>query len=285
MEKNNFSNLKPSNEEILKSIKNKKITSAREIMKNLDKKITLPGLMKRLNILLKNNEICKINISKSFWKPRGITKKQAIKGFNYLNLKEDGRISKYYIYLPITSNLSEKLNKTIQNLEKKEDYKKIIKKIAKEHTKLEMYCKYVDNFASNPKLIRKNIRKEYLERSSKEKIKGWRISDYDVETISGAIKLFCEGGKEADSKVDIVNIKFIKIKDKEYFFVKDELIPKEKLIRFLSIIEFPPFIRFLLSDVVKSSIIPPEIINLVNKIVEMTQDLFIKIVNDSQIKI
>jgi len=288
MEKSNSKGLKPTNDEILKVVKNKGVLSAKGILDKLDKKITLPGLMKRLKQMIRNNEISYLDLSKRLPNSLRIPKRMIREQMDIFGVNHDGRIKKYYYHLPLTAKFNKKLNDLIKGQENKEKYIRIVWEITREYGVLELYSISKEKLLSRPDIIRKALRKGYIEISSKEKIKGLRITKYEIEAIQRRLELFLEGGRTGQLVINVKNINFIRVRDKSYFFVNDELIPKEKLTKFLmKTIEFPPYTAFLISDMVRNAeaIVPPEIIDSINRVVDSTQNLFIEIIKDSQIKV
>lgn len=283
MEKVNPKGLKPTNEEIINIVKNKGFLSAKEILNNLDKRITLPGLMKRLKNMIKTNEIGYLDISKRPKKNSKIPKKVIKQNLDLLSIKTDGRIRKYYYHFPLTARFNRRLNDFLKEKINEKKYQKMVWEITREFGGMELFSISKEKLLTRPDIIKKNLRVAYCEDYPKEKIKGLRIVEDDIEACKNILNLILK--TEGELRIDLRNIDFIKVKNKLYFFVNDELIPKEKIVKFLKIIEFPPIMSFLLSDLIKQSIVPPEMIDSMYRIIDRIQNLFIEVIKDSQVKI
>jgi len=283
MDKAQFKILKPSNDEILSLIKKKRAISANEILSGLDNRITLPGLKKRLHLLIEENEISYFRWDKKLKKKYRLSRKEFKEMAGFLQIRPDGRIKKYYAYLPLTSQFNKRLDKVLDKSGKKGNYRKKIYEILKDFKGLEQDSRFKTWRMSNLEKFKTSLKESYIKTTGRKSL---RIDKNFLKMTKRGMEIILEGINKVDPEIRINEIRFIRIKGKDYFLAGEEFIPKMKLLNFLNLIEFPPFVKLSFSDLMPKDIEPEEeLITLTDKIVKNMRDLFLMIVRDSQVKV
>jgi Tfp pilus assembly protein PilZ len=231
---------KVSNLEILNIIKKGKIMSANEIWGKVGRtRISLPGLMKKLSILMRSGNIDHFDLDKL-----SFSKKYKKHIFQTLGIsKPDGRINRYYCYFPERNKLKYKLDKIIPEGIGNKRYKRLVENILSDFSHLEiMSIKVVKSWDDDEyqrKEMKKIIKKYGAEIGKK------RVYQKDIDKFKNLIKNSLGELNEFHTNFGTKE-KLMRVEGKQYMEIGDELIPSIKIIEFLRLIEIPIGIKWIL---------------------------------------
>ena len=265
MNKNNENNPKSKHDDILKTLSNGGVWSVNQIRKKLlsqnpQIKISLQGIEKHLDKMEEMYEVAYFDSTK-----RNI---EFIKEV-YPQTKMNSKIKKYYIGIPLSSKLFKRIKNVTKRFDNQEKYDKIINEIMRTYRGLEIIAPHQKNELTNEDAVKRSLREN---RKGKK-----RVTDNLTQKKIQNAKIDVESFNKKIVKLKIP-IETLTINDKKYFMVNDELIPLEKLIYFLNILEMTDYMKWIAYNIEKNRV------DHTHPLLTQMKNLFIEIASDSQFK-
>ena len=262
---NNKATSKSKHNDIINVLSNGGVWNINEIRKKLSSNspkinISLQGIDKHLSKMIGQYEVAYFDNSK-----RNI---EFIKEV-YPQTKMNSKIKKYYIGISLSSKLFKRIKNVTKRFDNQEKYDKIINEIMKTYRGLEIVAPYQKNELTNEDAVKRSLREN---RKGKK-----RVTDNLTQKKIQNAKIDVESFNKKIIKLKIP-IETLTINDKKYFMVNDELIPLEKLIYFLNILEMTDYMKWIAYNIEKNRV------DHTHPLLTQMKNLFIEIASDSQFK-
>lgn len=269
METKKFKQYQSRYSDIAKVVSKGKLLTLTEIRKELlalkpSVEMSLQGIKKNLRLMEINHQVIYLVFNKN-------TKKFSQKVFHR---KFNKNFNKYYLATPKTWELFEVLHEKITKLNNKKKYLQMIEDVLDHYTNIEIGASIIKKSFADEKLIHSVI---------KEKKKGKKVLQKEIDFLRDNIGEYLTKNKKFKEVKLKLPIKKIDVNGIKYFLVNDELIPVEKYIKFMKLLDFDIYMKWI-----AYSENPPEADNRKHAVIpaiKAMNDLFIEIVKDSQIKV
>ena len=175
-----------------------------------------------------------------------------------------------YIHTPLSAKLFKRLHSFIKPYQNQERYQKLIEKITDTYKALELVAYYGHYSLTNFKVVKEALRKKMD--------KGQVITGVTVQRHIEANKANIESYTENIPKLRIIFNEIV-VGNVKYCVIGDELVPIQKFVHFLGLLEMTPYmsaVAYGMEQNRKEHTAP---------IIEAMKELFVMIVTDSQVRV
>lgn len=250
-------------EDVLAVLRDGNPRSTNEIRKELRTRninISFQGIDKHLKKMLERKEVAFLGNTRN-------NKELITEIYGKVQYK---KIKGYYVHTPLAARLHQRLCSFVQRFQEQERYQKQINLITDTCRALEIAEQHQKHQYTSHKLIREALK----ERDGNKH----RLTK---EFVVGQITANKENVQKYAEKVPKLRINFsgVQINGKPYCYIGDELVPLQKLLNFIGLLEMTPYMKFL---AVRDEQNRKE---HTARIIEAMQELFVMIVRDSQVKV